>query len=105
MAAADKTDELACQFALLDHDKNGEVTAAELLHTVTELGLALTDEEVWQGARTFRVNHYIVQIDEIMSYADIDGDGKIEVRVFSFPASDQPTMAHAKVPHISCQIY
>lgn len=66
MAAADKGEELADQFALLDHDKNGEITAAELLHTVTELGLSLADEEV----------------DEIIRYADIDGDGKIEVEEF-----------------------
>ena len=37
---------LRSQFQLLDRDTNGEVTAAELLHTVTELGLALSDEEV-----------------------------------------------------------
>ena len=37
---------LRSQFQLLDRDNNGEVTAAELLQTVTELGLILSDEEV-----------------------------------------------------------
>ena len=44
--ASHKCEELAGQFALLDHDKNGEITAAELLHTVTELGVELADDEV-----------------------------------------------------------
>ena len=61
MAAADKGEELADQFALLDHDKNGEITAAELLHTVTELGLSLADEEVWPRLVSLKrqFNHFI----------------------------------------------
>jgi len=51
---------------MLDRDNNGEVTASELLHSVTELGLTLTDDE----------------IDEMMSIADLDGDGKIEFSEF-----------------------
>jgi len=53
-------------FRMLDRDNNGEVTASELLHSVTEHGYALTDDE----------------IDEMMRIADLDGDGKMRLSEF-----------------------
>jgi len=61
-----KASSMLSLFHLLDRTGTGEVTASELLHSVTELGLTLTDDE----------------IDEMMRIADLSGNGKIEFSEF-----------------------
>ena len=46
---------------MFDKDGNGNISAAELRHVMTNLGEKLTDE----------------QIDEMIKEADIDGDGQV----------------------------
>ena len=53
--------ELREAFKTFDKDGNGQISAAELRHVMTNLGEKLTDEEV----------------DEMIREADIDGDGQV----------------------------
>ena len=53
-------------FGIFDRDGNGLISAAELRHTMTNLGEHLTDAEV----------------DEMIREADISGDGHINYEEF-----------------------
>ena len=52
---------MCCFDTVFDKDGNGQISAAELRHVMTNLGEKLTDEEV----------------DEMIREADVDGDGQI----------------------------
>ena len=56
------------------------MTASELLHSITELGVALTDDEV--GKYNLQCFRYDRQVDEMMRIADLDGDGKMKFSEF-----------------------
>ena len=58
----------------LDKDKNGFVDAAELRNIMTTVGEALTEDEV----------------DEMISYMDTNGDGKILYENFIKDGPDEP---------------
>ncbi|XP_037959812.1 neo-calmodulin-like [Teleopsis dalmanni] len=53
-------------FSVFDRDENGFITADELRYILTQLGEALTDDEV----------------DDIIREVDIDGDGQINYQEF-----------------------
>ena len=55
------------------------MTASELLHSVTEIGVSLTDNEV--AGKLEKLSDH--QIDEMMRIADLDGDGKMKFSEFS----------------------
>ena len=57
----DSEEELLEAFKVFDKDGNGQISAAELRHVMTNLGEKLTDE----------------QVDEMIKEADIDGDGHV----------------------------
>ena len=59
-------DELKEAFKVFDKDGSGSISAAELKHVMNNLGEKLTDEEV----------------DEMISEADVDGDGEINFEEF-----------------------
>jgi len=64
----DTDSEEECKNAFKDFDKNGNnyISAAELKHTMTDMGEKLTDEEV----------------DEMIREANIDGDGQLNYKEF-----------------------
>ncbi|KAH0733762.1 hypothetical protein KY285_009469 [Solanum tuberosum] len=66
MKDTDSEEELKEAFRVFDKDQNGFISAAELRHVMTNLGEKLTDEEV----------------DEMISEADVDGDGQINYDEF-----------------------
>jgi calmodulin len=53
-------------FEVFDRDGNGQISAAELMHVMSDLGEDLTDEKV----------------NQIISEADTDGDGQINYEEF-----------------------
>ena len=57
----DSEEEILEAFRIFDKDGNGFISAAELRHVLTNLGESITEEEV----------------DEMISEADVDGDGQI----------------------------
>ena len=66
MKDTDTEEELTEAFKVFDRDGNGQISAAELRHVMTNLGEKLTDEEV----------------DEMIREADVDGDGHINYEEF-----------------------
>jgi calmodulin len=66
MKDTDTEEELREAFKVFDKDGSGFISAAELLHVMTNLGEKLTDEEV----------------DEMIREADVDGDGQINYEEF-----------------------
>ena len=62
----DHEQEIKEAFKVFDQDGNGFIDTAELRHMMTTLGETLTDEEV----------------DEMMSVADIDQDGRVSYEEF-----------------------
>jgi len=58
--------EVETAFKVFDKDGNGFISAAELIHIMTNLGEKLSDEEV----------------DEMIREVDIDGDGQISYEEF-----------------------
>lgn len=63
---ADQTEELKMAFKMFDKNKDGYIDAKELKIVTTTLGQRLTNEEV----------------EEFMSSADLDGDGKLNYHEF-----------------------
>lgn len=61
MTETDSEEEIREAFKVFDKDGNGQISAAELRHVMTNLGEKLSDEEV----------------DEMIREADLDGDGQI----------------------------
>ncbi|KAG7531187.1 hypothetical protein FFLO_04546 [Filobasidium floriforme] len=66
MKDTDSEEEIMEAFKVFDKDNNGQISAAELRHVMTNLGEKLTDEEV----------------DEMIREADQDGDGQINYAEF-----------------------
>nr|BAW98166.1 luminescent protein GeNL(Ca2+)-60 [synthetic construct] len=66
MKDTDSEEEIREAFRVFDKDGNGYISAAELRHVMTNLGVKLTDEEV----------------DEMIREADIDGDGQVNYEEF-----------------------
>merc|ERR1712051_920481 len=64
--ATEGEEELIEAFKVFDRDGNGFISAAEVRHTMTNLGEKLTEEEV----------------DEMVREADVDGDGQINYEEF-----------------------
>ena len=59
--SGDDEEDLITAFKLFDRDGNGNISADELRHVMTNLGEKLTDDEV----------------DEMIREADLNGDGEI----------------------------
>ena len=66
MKDRDPEEELKEAFRMFDKDQNGFISAADLSHTMTNLGEKLTDEEV----------------EEMIREADVDGDGQMNYEEF-----------------------
>nr|BBB18811.1 calcium indicator protein OeNL(Ca2+)-230 [synthetic construct] len=66
MKDTDSEEEIREAFRVFDKDGNGYISAAQLRHVMTNLGVKLTDEEV----------------DEMIREADIDGDGQVNYEEF-----------------------
>ena len=66
MKDKDIKDEIREAFRVFDKDGNGSISKAELRHVLTNLGENLTEAEV----------------DEMISVADIDGDGQVNYEEF-----------------------
>jgi len=66
MKESDSEEEIKEAFNVFDRDRNGQISAAELRHVMTNLGEKLTDEEV----------------DEMIKEADFNGDGQINYEEF-----------------------
>lgn len=62
----DSEEELKEAFRVFDKDQNGFISATELRHVMANIGERLTDEEV----------------GEMISEADVDGDGQINYEEF-----------------------
>ena len=66
MKDTDTEEELLEAFKVFDRDGNGYITSHELRHVMTNLGEALSPEEV----------------EEMIKEADLDGDGQIDYEEF-----------------------
>ena len=64
MKDTDTEDEMREAFRVFDKDGDGYISAAELRHVMANLGEKLTDQEV----------------DEMISEADLDGDGRVDYK-------------------------
>ena len=75
MKDTDSEEDLVEAFRVFDREGTGFITASELAHVMTNLGEKLTNEE----------------IDEMISEADMDGDGRLGyddfVAMMSLPTS------------------
>ena len=78
-------DEIRQSFDLFDLDGNGYITKFELTHVMASLGEELTEQE----------------IDEMMSDADTDGDGRLNHTEFVDFCSKQEANAIAKGWHMA----
>ncbi|GFR41102.1 hypothetical protein Agub_g1747 [Astrephomene gubernaculifera] len=65
-AVPDQEESLREAFKMFDRDGNGKISAQELKHVMTNLGEALTDEEV----------------DDMIKEADVDNDGMVNYEEF-----------------------
>ena len=62
MKVGDWKHEMKAAFRIFDNDVNGFISAAELRHVMTDLGVEFTDKET----------------DEMVRQADMDGNGQID---------------------------
>jgi len=88
MQEKDEITDTTSLFSMLDTDESGVVSAAELNHVLTEMGIFLEDEEV----------------DSMMDMADTGGDGKIGLEEFKKFLSETAKTVQRKVHKVDRNI-
>lgn len=82
MRDTDSEEEIKEAFKVFDKDGNGYISAAELRHVMTNLGMfSLLLLLAWVGLHVLRVHLgeklSDSEVDEMIREADVDGDGQI----------------------------
>ena len=79
----DEEEDMNTSFSLFDKDGNGEITAAELRHQLSEFNKHLSDAQVHLTYSPIRVILFdYFKVDKIVRIADTDGNGKLSLPEF-----------------------